>query len=188
MTIIYFVRHAQPDEDCKDDRTRPLTSKGLIDCQEVTRTLTGIRIDRIISSPYKRSVDTIAGFAESLGMEISTDERLRERKNGIKTTESLLERRWNDFNFCEEGGETIGSVQQRNIEAIKEILQQYRNKNIVIGTHGTALSSIMNYYDSSCGCNWFRKIWYQMPYIIRFDFDGQTFVGSEELLCIERGY
>jgi len=188
MTSIYFVRHAQPDEDCKDDRTRPLTSQGFIDRQEVAKTFARIRVDKIISSPYKRSVDTIAELAESLGMEISTDERLRERKNGVQTTESLLEKRWNDFDFCEEGGETIGSVQQRNIAAVKEILHQYGNQNIVIGTHGTALSSIMNYYDSSCGCDWFRKIWYQMPYIIRLDFDVQTLIGREELLSIERGY
>ena len=188
MTSIFFVRHAQPDENCIDDRTRPLTSQGLTDCQEVTRTLAGSQIDKIISSPYRRSFDTITGIAKAHGIEISTDERLRERKNGIKTTESLLEKRWSNFDFCEEGGETIGSVQQRNVEAIKEILQQYGNKNVVIGTHGTALSSIMNYYDPSCGCDWFKKIWFQMPYIIRLDFDGQTLMGSEELLSIERGY
>lgn len=31
MTRIYFVRHAQPDKSVKDDRTRPLTQKGLTD-------------------------------------------------------------------------------------------------------------------------------------------------------------
>ena len=28
MTRVYFVRHAQPEHDWKEDRTRPLTEKG----------------------------------------------------------------------------------------------------------------------------------------------------------------
>jgi len=187
MTSIYFVRHAQPDERWIDDRTRPLTSQGIRDCQEVINTLADIKADKVISSPYKRSFDTVAGYAKIKSIVITTDERLRERKRGIETTENLLEKRWNDFNFCEEGGENLGDVQKRNIEAVKEMLQQ-NNMKIVVGTHGTALSSIMNYYNPSYGCEWFKKIWYQMPYIIRFDFDGQTYKGSEELLGIERGY
>ena len=28
MTRVYFVRHAQPEHDWKEDRTRPLTEEG----------------------------------------------------------------------------------------------------------------------------------------------------------------
>ena len=28
MTRVYFVRHAQPEHDWEDDRTRPLTEEG----------------------------------------------------------------------------------------------------------------------------------------------------------------
>ncbi len=28
MTRVYFVRHAQPEHDWEEDRTRPLTKKG----------------------------------------------------------------------------------------------------------------------------------------------------------------
>ena len=187
MTSIYFVRHAQPDEKCKDDRTKPLTPLGINDRQEVTKLFSDIQVDKFISSPYKRSYDTIADCANTKGMIISTDERLRERDQGISSIK-FLEKRWDDFDFCEEGGETIRSLQQRNIEALKEILQEYNGMNIVIGTHGAALSSIMNYFDSSFGCNWFKKIWFCMPYVIRLDFNNWDLIGSEELLSLERGY
>jgi len=98
-----------------------------------------------------------------------------------------LEKRRRDFDFCEEGGETIGSVQKRNIDAMKDILSNHNDKSIVIGTHGTALSTIMNHYDSSLGIEWFRKICFCMPYAIRLDFDCQRYLGSMELLSIERG-
>ena len=48
----------------------------------------------------------------------------------------LLVNRWEDFSFAEEGGESLGSVQKRNIEAFLEILHEYKGKTIVIGTHG----------------------------------------------------
>ena len=36
-------------------------------------------------------------------------------------------------------------VQNRNIEALNEILSDNADKEIVIGTHGTALSTILNF-------------------------------------------
>ncbi len=189
MTNIYFVRHAQPDDGWKDDRTRPLTPMGLKDRLEVSGLLSGVDIALFISSPYKRSIDTIADCASFFNMEIKTDERFKERRQGISNhAEGILEKRWSNFDFCEEGGENLRSVQRRNIEAVKEILDKCKDKRIVVGTHGTALSTIMNYYDSSLGCNWFKKIWFCMPCVIRLDFDGQRLIGREELLSIERGY
>jgi len=34
----------------------------------------------------------------------------------------------------------------------------YEGKNIVIGTHGTALSTIINYYDSTYGYDDFERM------------------------------
>ena len=76
-------------------------------------------------------------------MEIITDERFRERRSGINASE-MLEKRWADFSFAEEGGESLNSVQKRNIEALREVLDTYKGKTVVIGTHGTALSCILN--------------------------------------------
>jgi 2,3-bisphosphoglycerate-dependent phosphoglycerate mutase len=187
MTSIFFVRHAQPDESCLDDRAKPLTSQGLEDSEEVTSVLSNYSIDIFISSPYKRSIDTITACAQKFKMKIHTDERFRERKRG-ESANNLLRRRWDDFTFCEKDGESLGEVQARNIEALKEILHSYPNMNIVIGTHGTALSTILNYYDSSFNCDGFESIWECMPYIIRCDFDNGNLIAREELLSIERGY
>jgi len=187
MTSIFFVRHAQPDAKWEDDRTRPLTYIGLEDSKKVTATLENYKIDIFYSSPYKRSIDTILDCANKFNMIIYTDERFRERKQGINSS-IFLEKRWEDFNFCEENGENLASVQQRNIEALKEILNKHPNKNIVIGTHGTALSTILHYYDPSFGCEGFKRILHSMPYIIKLDFDGDILIKSTELLKIDRGY
>lgn len=144
MTSIFFVQHAQPDESWGDDRTRPLTQTGFKDSKRVTQILENYKIDIFYSNPYKRSVDTISDCAGKLGMVIHTDERFRERKQGINSGE-FLEKRWSDFNFCEEDGENLASVQKRNIEALTEILNRYAGKNIVIGTHGTLAGEVVEF-------------------------------------------
>jgi len=189
MTRIFFVRHAQPDISWKDDRTRPLTRIGLEDRKKVTDLLIKIPIDLFFSSPYKRCVDTISECANALNMSIHTDERFRERQSGKNGHHiDLVQKRWDDFDFCEEGGESLRSVQMRNIEALNEILVNHQDLNIVIGTHGTALSTILNFYDPDFNCDGFKRIWYWMPYVIRLDFCGTNIIGKEELLIVERGY
>ena len=187
LTSIYFVRHAQPSSEWEDDRTNPLSKLGLDDSKRVTQILENAEIDIFYSSPFKRSMDTILDCANHYNMIIHTDERLRERKMGIKSFD-FLEQRWDDFNFCEDEGESIASVQQRNMEALDEILNKHPDKNIVIGTHGTALSTILNFYDPLFGYDEFRRIHFSMPYIIRLDFDGDKLVKTTELLKIDRGY
>lgn len=80
MTGVYFVRHAQPDHNWKEDRTRPLTDEGKYDSAIVLEFLKHKKIDAFYCSPYKRSMDTIADAAAFFGKEIIEDERLRERE------------------------------------------------------------------------------------------------------------
>lgn len=185
MVKIYFVRHAQPKHEHKDDRTRPLTEEGMLDSRQVTKFLSKLPIDSFYSSPYKRSIDTIAESAQLLGKNIITDERLREREKGFAgNTHCMFRKRWNDFNFHEEGGESLSMVQKRNIEALHEIIQTNDGKTIVIGTHGTALSSILRHYELAFGCEDFLRIIDWMPYIVELQFeDGDLISKTEHLHC-----
>ena len=65
MTRIYFIRHAESDNAVRDGRIRPLTEKGLADRRLVTKYLQDKKIDAVLSSPFKRAVDTVADFAET---------------------------------------------------------------------------------------------------------------------------
>lgn len=185
MTRIFFVRHAQPDHSFCDDRTRPLTSEGEADAKKVLEVLSDKNIDMFFCSPYKRSLDTIRGAAEFYGMGIITDERLRERESGKgANVKDMFRKRWDDRDLHEPGGESLNMVQKRNIAALEEILVQHRNKNIVIGTHGTALSTIMNYYDPGFGCDDFLRIIDWMPYIVEYDFEDTKLVSAHELFHV----
>ena len=189
MTKIFFVRHAQPEYNHADDRTRPLTEEGLVDTKIVVETLKDKEIDAFYCSPYKRSIDTIQGVADYYGMNIKTDERFREREKGADgNNHGMFRKRWEDHDYHEYGGESIRMVQERNIEALNDILKNNIGKNIVIGTHGTALSTIMNYYDSAFGCEDFLRIVDWMPYIVEMDFEGQKLIKITEHAYIEKEF
>ena len=190
MTVIYFVRHAQPDFSMQDDKERPLTDEGKNDTKKVLEFFKDKKIDVFYSSPYKRSIDTIASTAEYFGLKIHTDARLREREKGEggNKTHDIIRKRWQDFDYHEEGGESIRIVQQRNIEALEEILEQNEGKTIVIGTPGTALSTILNYYDAEFGVEGFFELIDWMPYILEMGFEGKEYVGRKEYMHVHKEF
>lgn len=189
MTKVFFVRHAQPEHNWEDDRTRPLTTEGKADSKIVLDFLKDKNVDVFYCSPYKRSLDTISDTADFFGKEIVTDERLRERQKGAEgNNHGMFEKRWNNHDYHEEGGESINMVQERNMAALTDILKDNKDKTIVIGTHGTALSSILNYYNPEFGCNDFLRIIDWMPYIIELDFEEDRLISQEEHCHIEKEF
>ena len=183
MTTIYFVRHAKPDYQNHNDRLRELTEKGLEDSKSVTAFLSDKKIDLILSSPYRRAIDTIKNFADKNEMPILIVDDFRERKVDtawVDDFESFCKSQWEDFNFKLPGGESLKEVQSRNIRALKKILQKYKGKNIVIGTHGTSLSTIIHYFNPAFGYEDFQEIRNFMPWILQFDFFANDFISMRE--------
>lgn len=185
MTKVYFVRHSKPDFSIKDDLTRPLTEEGLKICEKITEFLTDKNIDVVYSSPYKRAVDTIKDFAKKSHLHIFIVDNFRERKVDsvwIEDFNAFAKQQWEDFDFKLSDGESLNEVQERNIEALHSILKENEGKNIVIGTHGTALSAILNYYDKSFNYSQFERIKGYMPFIVCVEFKGVNVVKVEEFI------
>ena len=189
MTNIYFVRHAQPDYAFAEASKRPLTEEGERDTLKVVEAMKDIRIDCAISSPYKRSYDTIKQTADEHGLDIAIDERLHERINGKNSNNmEMFRKRWADLSYSESDGECLQSVMDRNIAAVNDMLDAHRDENIMVGTHGTALSTILHYYDNSFGVDDFMRLIDFMPYIIRLGFEGRELVEKEEILIVKKEF
>lgn len=134
-------------------------------------------------------MDTIIDTAAFFGKEIITDERLREREKGPNgNNHGMFPKRWANHDYHEDGGESIVMVQGRNMEALNKILSDNQGKEIVVGTHGTALSTILIFYDNSFGCEDFLRIIDWMPYIIELDFEGDKLVGKHEHCYVEKEF
>lgn len=188
MTHVYFVRHAQPNYNNHNDLTRELTEKGLEDRKLVTSFLADKSIDIVLSSPYIRSIDTIKDFADTYGFEITTIEDFRERKIDscwIEDFNAFTRKQWEDFTYKLSDGESLGEVQKRNISSLTQVLQQYENKNIIIGSHGTALSTIVNYYQPTFLYPHFEQIRGLMPWVVHFTFEGNKCLKIESINLFE---
>jgi 2,3-bisphosphoglycerate-dependent phosphoglycerate mutase len=152
----------------------------------VTAFLRDKSIDAVLSSPFKRAVDTVADFAAANGFDIELIEDFRERKsdgNWLRDTDffPFMERQWADFSYTLSDGESLAEVQERNIVALTEVLRQYKGKTIVVGTHGTALSTIINYYDDTHGFHDFMSMVNIMPWVVKADFDDYGCMGMEKI-------
>ena len=112
MTVLYFVRHAQPDYRQGVNSTFVLSEEGMNDRMRAAEVLEGVRFDRAVSSPYTRSVLTIMPIVESKGLELTFDERLRERDNQGGNTRDMFRRRWADFDFHEEGARALAQLRK----------------------------------------------------------------------------
>lgn len=188
MTTVYFVRHSQPNYSNKNDYERELTVKGLADRELVTQYLFDKNIDVVVSSPYKRAVDTVKHFADTVDIKIEIVEDFRERKidsRWIEDFNAFSRAQWEDFSYKLSGGEALGEVQKRNIAALFDIISRYKDKNIVVGSHGTALSTIINYFNKNFGYEDFQGIKDLLPWIVKFTFEKEAAVSIEYINVFE---
>ena len=179
-TTIYFVRHAQSDYS-NDELGRPLSNQGLKAAGQITYVLKDAAIEKVISSPYKRAVQTIEGIASHFQLDIEIMDDLKERKlseNPVPDFQVAMDKVWGNPNLSLEGGESNIVAQIRGVEAIKYILEKYKGQNIVIGTHGNIMVLIMNYFDSHYDYEFWRTL--SMPDLYKLVFL------REELIHVER--
>ncbi|MBU4637366.1 histidine phosphatase family protein [Bacillus toyonensis] len=181
MTTIYFVRQAHSTYT-KEERERPLSEKGHCDAENVTRLLKDGHIDVVISSPYKRAIQTVQGIANTYNVSIQIEEDLRERLLSSEPLEDFndaIENVWEDWTFAYEGGESNDVAQKRAILCMQNILEKYKGKNIVIGTHGNIMVLLMNYFDSKYDFQFWKTI--QMPDVYKLTFDNNRFISAERI-------
>lgn len=182
MTHVYFVRHAEPNYNNHDNALRELSPKGLADRALVTDYLWDKGIAAVLSSPYKRAADTVAPLADALGLPVEPVDGFRERRidtGWIEDFEAYSRRQWADFGYKRADGESLGEVQRRNIAALEGVLARFPGKTVAVGSHGTALSTILHHFRPEFGYDGFQRIRPLMPWIVRLDFEGQVCMGIE---------
>ncbi|WP_026675223.1 histidine phosphatase family protein [Alkalihalobacterium bogoriense] len=180
MTNVYFVRHAH-SVYTRDEHERPLSEKGFSDAKKVTTLLKNEEIDIVVSSPYKRAIQTVKGTAQTINKEVEVVDNFKERTLTIVPVENFtqaIKKVWEDEYFAWEGGESNVAAQQRGVEALYHILEKYKGKNIVIGTHGNIMVLIMNFFSKQYDYTFWQNL--DMPDIYKLTFDGK------ELRNVER--
>ncbi|MFA4890392.1 MAG: class I tRNA ligase family protein [Candidatus Paceibacterota bacterium] len=146
---LFLVRHGEAESNVKNilnsdlnQNHYALTKNGRERVEKLAKELKNEKIDLIFSSPFLRTKQTAEIIAEKTGAEVIIDERLHEIKLGEfegKTEEDI----WWQFPTRESRAEKAGfgvesgqEIRKRLENFLAEINEKYKNKNIVVVSHG----------------------------------------------------
>ncbi|MFD2045459.1 histidine phosphatase family protein [Ornithinibacillus salinisoli] len=184
VTKLYLTRHAH-SVYTPDEWNRPLSKRGLTDAKKVTQILANENIDVVLSSPYKRAVQTVEGVANTIGKGVIHVEDYKERRlseAAVDDFDAAITKVWEDFTFAWPGGESNIVAQNRGIQAIFETLETYEGKNVVIGTHGNLMVLMMNYFNSSFDFYFWKEL--DMPDIYALTFAKTELVKTKRIWTV----
>lgn len=165
---IYSARHGQTDYNKEDlilgVTDLPLNSTGLAQAEKFAKAVELLGdVDIIIASPMKRAMTTAMAAAERCGIEIITDERLREWNYGefegkFRYTEGFAENKREFAVKMGKTGESLFQLCHRVYSTIDEIRAKYSGKNVLIVSHGGVCRVIETYFNNMTTeeySNWF---------------------------------
>ena len=148
--MLYLVRHAHADYG--PDETRSLSESGRKATVRVADLLLDRDVSAIVSSPYRRAIETVQPLADRLGLPVQIDPGLRERQLSTGPLDDFrgsVEATWRDFDLTYEGGESSAAAQSRVSRTIRGIAESVGSRNVVIATHGNALALFLRTLDAS---------------------------------------
>lgn len=146
--IIYVVRH------CSAEGQAPhadLTAEGIFQAGELGNFFDEIKVDRIISSPFKRALSSARPIAERKKLRVEVDSRLAERVLSSHDLEGWLvklEETFSDQDLKYEGGESSGEAMSRVCNVVDELGDGSRT---VLVTHGNLMALLLKHYDMQFG-------------------------------------
>ena len=106
MATRYVVRHADagvrgPGDE--HDRDRGLSARGRRQAEALCARLGEVGARRLVSSPFRRCVDTLAPLAVELGLEVERDDRLSEGTGFVGVLDLAEELRDGPAVICSHG-------------------------------------------------------------------------------------
>ncbi|MBI9100893.1 MAG: histidine phosphatase family protein [Spirochaetales bacterium] len=154
MNHLFFIRHGESEANRQkilgSQLAYCLTDEGKADAALIAEELYEVhRINRIISSPLLRTLQTAQPFAEKFGLEIETDDRFKEQHfgsfSGMYYEEAKAEpdfemdytKRW-DWR-PKGGGESYEDISIRLIDFFALIEKKPLDGNTLIVTHAVTL-------------------------------------------------
>lgn len=141
---IFLVRHGQTDwnienrlQGCVDI---PLNRNGIKQAQILAENIKELKIDRIISSPLSRALDTAKIINKKMQVPLDTSKGLLERSfgilEGIKGTDYDQKLYWNyDKNYRYKNVEPIQGFLNRIYEYLDKLIEENPDSNVLIVTH-----------------------------------------------------
>lgn len=157
MTELWLVRHGQTDWNAagrfQGQSDVPLNAIGLAQAETLAARLANTPFDALYSSDLSRAYRTAQYLAQTVGLPIRVEPRLRE----------ICQGEWEGMNYRQvverfgepgdplqsnvstdraPGGETILEVAQRVSAAVKDIAASHPGQRVLVVSHGLALATL----------------------------------------------
>ena len=153
MTTVYLLRHSEPlkvnniensDSLQLQNEKWGLTINGENIAKEKSKNSELQDFDIVFSSNYVRAIATAKYFTND---KINVVESFGERKFGIDNWNELPDdfskKQYEDFDYKFSNGESLNMVINREYEALNNILNNYKDKKVLIVGHSTAIASLL---------------------------------------------
>lgn len=153
---LYIIRHGQTKcnvenkYNCRLDED--INDVGIKQAIEASKQIQNLDIDLIICSPMIRTKHTCE-IINVNNVPVTYDDRLMEREGGVLTNTTHN----NDYFYNEyynyysenivEGLESLPDLFKRTHSFLDEIKEKYKDKNILLVTHGAVARSIQFYFE-----------------------------------------
>lgn len=157
MKKIYLIRHCEAEGQPAE---AALTDNGLKQANHLSEFFKDIPIDRIISSPYKRAVQTVEPLAKRMNLEIEKNDLLTERVLSNQNLSDWLEKlkaTFDDLDLKFEGGESSNEAKKRIVGVVEGVLNSSAQNTIIV-THGNLLSLLLKNYNHQFGFEDWRSL------------------------------
>ncbi|MET3696514.1 2,3-bisphosphoglycerate-dependent phosphoglycerate mutase [Bacillus oleivorans] len=144
---IYVVRHCEAQGQPSESQ---LTEEGLKQAKYLVDFFSNTKIDRIISSPFLRAIQSVEPLSEKTNIKIEIDERLSERT--LSTTDlpdwyEKLKATFKDMDLKFEGGESSKEAMNRIVNVVKEVIKSGTGNTLIV-SHGNIISLLLKNYNN----------------------------------------
>lgn len=168
MTTIYLMRHSIALKNINNDYNNeslqlqnekmPLSIEGEELASNISKESELQNIDVVISSNYVRAMSTAKYISNANNVNLIVNSAFGERKFGINSWDELpsgFELRQNDDeNYKIGDGESQKEVRERVYKALMKVIDEYKDKRIVIVSHGSAILWLLKQW---CNVNLIEK-------------------------------
>ena len=153
MTTIFLMRHSialkNINNDCNNDSLQlqnekmPLSIEGEELASNISKEEELQSIEVVISSNYVRAMATAKYISKANNVNLIVNSAFGERKFGVNSWDELPTdfglRQNNDENYKMGDGESQKEVRERVYKALMKVIDEYKDKRIVIVSHGSAI-------------------------------------------------
>ncbi len=137
-----------------------LTSLGIAQAEAVAKILKNEKINMILVSPLKRAIHTAEIINSECNAPMIIEPRLIEQNYGIyegthRKNEDFLNNK-RQFAFKYPGGESMLQLAYRVYGLLEEIKEKYKDKNVLLVTHGGVCRVIKTYFEDMTNQEYFE--------------------------------